>query len=172
MWAFHKLHAYNHMPIAELVSYDPYTGIITRKFSKQPGGPIGSRADGPIDHTGYRRVLVGGKRYAAHRLAWFLTYGVWPPEQVDHINRIRTDNRLCNLRLATRVQNLGNAARSKRNSTGVKGVYLRKDNHQWESSITVGTKRFRLGYYPTLALATECRRFADEIAYGEFSCFE
>ena len=65
-----------------------------------------------VNALGYGRVKINGKSVLAHRLAWALHYGEWPDGAIDHINGIKTDNRLCNLRLATRAQNQQNRSSS------------------------------------------------------------
>jgi hypothetical protein len=80
-----------------------------------------------------------------HRLAWFLTYGVWPADQIDHINGIRDDNRLINLREATAQQNLQSRPMHKRNQLGVKGVsrvYNRFRAQLWHNGRFVLSKTF------------------------------
>ena len=95
--------------------YDPISGVITRLTGPKPG-PCGS------NDKGYLRIGFKGRLYRAHRLAWLLTYGEWPDHQIDHINGVKTDNRLLNLRQATLAQNLQNRGRHRNNKLGVKGV--------------------------------------------------
>lgn len=93
------------------VIYDPVTGLFTRKTSR-----FGQRAVmGGKAASGYILIGVGSGRYLAHRLAWLYVHGVWPdPDKViDHINRDRSDNRICNLREATGVENARNTKRLK-----------------------------------------------------------
>ncbi|WP_395444039.1 HNH endonuclease signature motif containing protein [Caulobacter sp. UC70_42] len=66
----------------------------------------------------------------AHRLAWLLTHGEWPEHEIDHINGDRSDNRLVNLRPATRQQNMINRRMHKSNKLGVKGVTQVKDRYR------------------------------------------
>ena len=100
-------------------SYDYSTGKLYRKmaggFSEQPIS---------ISSNGYARVGFQYKRYGAHRVAWALVTGRWPELDIDHINGIRDDNRLCNLRHVDRSTNLENTrtAKSHNKSSGVLGV--------------------------------------------------
>jgi hypothetical protein len=77
---------------------------------------------GTLHRLGYVRIGLLGKYYSAHRLAWLYVTGSWPVNDLDHINRCRSDNRWCNLREATRQENCFNSPVRKNNSTGFKGV--------------------------------------------------
>jgi len=99
---------------ASYYHYDAETGLL---YSRRTGRPIGSKVG-----AGYLRVSLAGHTYMVHRLAWLLVHGRWPAEQIDHINGIPDDNRLCNLREATAQQNLQSRPMHKRNQLGVKGV--------------------------------------------------
>ena len=103
------------MPIGELrdiLGYDPETGgfrwIVQRgcNFHRMPAGS----AAGTINSYGYVVIKIGGRFYKGHRLAWYLAHGEWPPRgmEIDHINRIKGDNRLCNLRMVSRSLNMRN----------------------------------------------------------------
>ncbi len=134
------------LPLEQQISYNPETGEFHRLVAR-PHAPIGSRADAKLDTHGYRMVRVGGKEYRAHRLAWFMTHGAWPPADLDHINHIRSDNRLSNLREATRSENLGNSRMASNNTSGFKGVHLHKASGRWQAYITFNYKRQSLGYF-------------------------
>lgn len=95
-----------------ILRYEPDTGLFIRRVTlgRQLRGSVAGRKI----RRGYIKILVEGKSYLAHRLAWFYTYGVWPVNMVDHINRVRDDNRLCNLREATAAENRANSVRAKK----------------------------------------------------------
>ena len=82
--------------LKELLYYDPYSGIFTWKISSG-NMPAGSAA-GCLSPEGYIRITIAGKKYKAHRLAWFYVYGYFPENQVVHLNGARDDNRISNLR--------------------------------------------------------------------------
>lgn len=105
--------------LRSLLRYDPETGHFwwlqaspKRDMSKPAGFGNG---------RGYLLIRIGIHRYLAHRLAWFFVYGQWPQE-LDHINRDRSDNRLCNLRTATRSENMTNSSGWAESTLGVKNV--------------------------------------------------
>jgi len=125
--------------LRELLHYDPDTGIFTRRVRTSTSTRVGEVAGTVRGTGGYRCVPVDGKRYAEHRLAWFYVYGRWPTEQIDHINGIRIDNRIVNLRDASGSMNRENqrAARSDNRSSGILGVCYCKLHKKWKASIRV-----------------------------------
>ena len=92
--------------INEWLHYDPDTGILTWKKSPNRRIKLGSEA-GSTNGRGYLEVKVAGERCLAHRVIWKMAYGNDPDEGkvIDHINRVKVDNRICNLRLATLSEN-------------------------------------------------------------------
>lgn len=103
----------------DLFSYDPITGIVTYKISKFRSKRKAGDEAGCLRPDGYLAVNVDRKQIFIHRLAWFLTHGVWIP-LVDHENRVRNDNRLLNLRDASYSLNSHNKEVSA--ASGYKGV--------------------------------------------------
>jgi len=143
----------------ELLNYDAETGEFTRAKSIK-GYKAGVKC-GNITRNGYIEITVSRKRTLAHRLAFFWMTGAWPPNDVDHINGDRTDNRWANLRLATRTQNMWNLA--PRN----KGTH--KHGDRWRAQIkTNGVKR-HIGMFDTEAEAQAAYCKAAAEARGEFS---
>ena len=102
--------------IKSYFTYNPLTGEITRNDRKNSGGSF--------DKDGYLIIKINSRQYKAHRLAWFLYYGEFPQMEIDHINRNRTDNRIANLRLSTRDENIKNSVVAPNRITGVVGVYI------------------------------------------------
>lgn len=136
----------------EWLSYDPDTGLIYRR---KPAGPLpaGSLAGG-VTHSGYIRVVVCGHKVFAHRLAWLMTYGRMPTGQIDHINRIRTDNRLSNLREVNQAANAQNVGISIRNTTGYKGVSFHKVTGKYRASIKHNGTYTYLGIFESAEAAS------------------
>ena len=98
------------------LSYDPETGNITRDDRTE--------CKGYFDKDGYLKIKVRQVAYFAHRLAWFLYYGEWPQSEMDHINRVRTDNRIKNLRVVDRLTNVRNTYIAPNEKTGVRGIHI------------------------------------------------
>lgn len=96
------------------------------------------------------RVTIDRKQYSLHRLAWFYANGEWPPAEVDHINGNRSDNRLVNLRLASRSINMQNrrTARSD-NVSGIIGAHYHARSGRWTSKIQVCGQTHYLGCFAT-----------------------
>lgn len=146
--------------VRRLFHYDPSTGVFTHATDtnrKKVGDVAGKRIP-----AGYRRIKLNGRTYAEHRLAWLYVHGVWPKEEIDHINRVKDDNRIENLREANRTQNCINvAARGK--STGILGVYFGMHDGlpRYLAYITVRRKTIKLGVYKTLAEARTARWAAE-----------
>ncbi len=100
---------------------------------------------------------------------WLIITGEWPEGRLDHINRVKSDNRWCNLREATNSQNLMNRYAPKNNTSGYKGVTLRQANQKWRSRITVNYKRIYLGDFDTKIEAHEAYYAASQKYFGEFA---
>lgn len=127
--------------LKEVLEYDPATGIFTWKSSNLVAGFVHS--------GGYLETSINETKYYLHRLAWFYMTGEWPPNQIDHINGVKDDNRWCNLRLATRNQN-GYNAKIKSNSSNVsKNVYYEKRRNKYRVSVRANGKRNFVGYFKT-----------------------
>jgi hypothetical protein len=134
--------------IDELLSYDPLTGDLRWK-QRRKQIPAGALA-GHIHNTGYRNVRIRGERIMAHRIAWMLHYRSWPEMNLDHKNLDKSDNRIENLRLATKAQNQANRRAHKTNKSGFKNVVYREKNlKKWEARIATGKKRRLIGYFDT-----------------------
>ena len=143
-----------HAELLEVANYNPDTGGFTRKTSPakrfKPGQQMGC-----LQPSGYVRVRIAGKYYFAHRLAWFYVHGVWPPKDIDHINRDRADNRLSNLRCVTHQENMRN--------NGMLGVYLdrQKKKRTWIAAITVSGRQKYLGTFEDFFEAVCVRKSAE-----------
>lgn len=154
--------------IRELLHYDPSTGAFNWRSTRPGLAKKGTQAGNVMSH-GYRRISVGGRRYLAHRLAWFYVNGVWPACQLDHINGDVSDNRIENLREATHAQNMLNRKRRSDSSSGFKGVFWKPAVGKYQVFISVDGKRRSLGYFKTAeeGHAAYCR--AAEKLHGEFA---
>lgn len=131
--------------LKSLLRYDPETGAFTwlhRRGSVKAGDEAGS-----VGVDGYLGIKVEGRRCSSHRLAWLYMTGCWPAAQIDHINRVKTDNRFCNLREATCSENHHNLGLMRTNKTGYQGVSFIKARGKFYASIKVMCKTRNLGEY-------------------------
>lgn len=102
--------------------------------------------------------MIDGENYLAHRLAWLYVYGEWPKNQIDHINRIKTDNKIKNLRDVTNSTNQHNNAIRRHNTSGTTGVMTLKSKNSWGAQIYVNNKRIYLGVFKTKEEAISARK--------------
>jgi len=131
--------------LKKVISYDKATGILFRIKTSKPTGTI--------DRYGYLTVGVGQKVYKAHRLAWLYVYGEFPNGQIDHVNQIKTDNRIENLRVTDASENCQNIKQPRiDNKLATKGVIIKQKKYY--AQIQVGGKKISLGYYSTLEAAS------------------
>ena len=127
--------------VREAFYYNPETGNFT---SRQHNG-IRTRC--MIGDNGYIYVSIKGKKYAAHRLAWFYFHGGWPKDEIDHINGNPSDNSILNLREATRKQNAHNRRLGKNNTSGMRCVSKNRVNGKYAVKIWRFGPCFSLGEY-------------------------
>lgn len=150
----------------ELFVYDRETGIIKwrkRTSNRQRSNMVAGCTRSNFD--GYTRIRFKGKEYFAHRIAMLLAYGFYGEGlEVDHINHIRDDNRLANLRFVTKSDNNRNRSRSSNNTTGVTGVYYQKARRKYMANIRIDDVNIYLGLFATLEEAAKVRKAA-EIKY-------
>ena len=134
----------------ELLHYDPETGVFV--WREWRGGTAFAGTEAGRLARGYVGISVDKRRYPAHRLAWLYVTGEWPPQEIDHINGHRADNRWSNLRLADRsVNNQNRRAAHCHSKTGVLGVTM--EAGRYRAAITVGGKTRHIGSYSSADLA-------------------
>jgi hypothetical protein len=136
--------------LKELLHYDPLTGVFTNACQRGTRGASGA-VTGSVDRKGYVLIRVKSKSYFAHRLAWLYTHGVFLVADTDHIDRCPTNNRIANLRPATRSENCQNTKIHKDNTSGYKGVGWHKQQAKWQAQIMINGKRSRIGLFTNLA---------------------
>lgn len=144
--------------LKELLDYNPETGVFVWRVSK--GTRKAGRVAGAVNITGYVDIAIDGKKHRAHRLAWLYTYGCWPNKDIDHINRIRTDNRIENLRDTDK--NEWNRDKQVNNTSGYTGVSWHKWTKKWIAKIKVYGKNTHLGLFDTPEAANAAYMAAKE----------
>jgi hypothetical protein len=152
---------------SEFLSYNPETGILTWKKDnlRVKAGSVAG-----FVHTGrgakkYVVIKIKGKAYKAHRLAWLLTYGDLPPDQIDHENGDSCDNRIANLRSVNCTDNQRNARLREDNKSGACGVCFNKEKGKWTAQIRIGGKQKHLGGFVEFRDAVSARKKAEKL-YG------
>jgi len=134
--------------LKELLGYDPLTGIFIWKVSGYRL-KIG-RIAGGFHSTGYWGIMLDGKPYQAHRLAWLYIYGMWPIGVIDHRDHDKANNRIDNLRDVTKSINSQNTIHArKNNSLGMLGASFHKENGKYKAQIQIDGKKKHLGYFNT-----------------------
>lgn len=142
--------------LKEYVTYDPESGGLYWIKSRGPKAKVGARI-GSRHSKGYREAKFFGFRYLEHRLVWFYHHGSWPMHDIDHINCIRDDNRIENLRDCTKAQNNQNIIKCKANNktSGLLGVYKQSKCASFIAQIRVNGKLKNLGSFKTPEAAHE-----------------
>jgi hypothetical protein len=152
--------------ILSKLDYDPQTGFFTWKKTTRRF-KAGTRANA-ISDCGYHVINLDGKRYQSHRLAWQIIYKTIPEHEIDHINGNKLDNRICNLRLATRAENQRNVKLRKDNTSGYKGVCLDKSKNKWKAQASIAGVLKHLGLFETPELAATAYKNFTKLNHGEF----
>ena len=134
------------MNFKEYLKYDTNTGEFTWIKCKAKWMEVGTKA-GTLNDKGYIKIRLNGKNYQAHRLAWYFHYREWPKHQIDHINGVRTDNRIINLRDVTSKQNSLNQ-KGHREKT-FKYYSFNKYNKKWTVQKHINGKQQYFGYFNT-----------------------
>lgn len=137
----------SHGRLLELVTYCQETGRF-HWLKVRKGAPAGVECGTSKSSNGYARLGLDGRRYGAHRIAWFYVTGAWPKGDVDHIDGDRANNRFANLRAVDRSTNLENIrhARSDNRATGLLGAYRHRSG-RFTSRIRVRGQDHHLGMF-------------------------
>lgn len=144
--------------LRNILNYDPSTGRFSWRVKTSRKVVVGKEA-GSTKPSGYVSIRINGQGHYAHRIAWCYVYGVWPTDEIDHINGVRDDNRIANLRQATRKQNMENRVRPL-GASGYRGVVWLKANQKWRASIVHNKKNIYLGLFDTAEEASAMYRDA------------
>lgn len=147
--------------LLDVFGYDPQTGKVT--YKKDSRNALKGVEAGYKHHEGYKSISIGKKEYLLHRVIWMMQTGVWP-DQVDHIDHDRSNNRWSNLREVVSRDNQLNTSKSRNNTSGVTGVRILPSG-RYCSYIMVHRKQISLGTYDDLEDAILARK-AGELQYG------
>lgn len=154
--------------LKRVLTYNPETGIFI--WAERTGRRVkaGDLAGAKTAH-GYIAIRVYRKNYLAHRLAYFYVNGKWPEQFIDHINGIRNDNRIENLRQATMLENNRNTKNRVTNTSGFKGVSFNRNTGRWVARLKIKNQRSLRGAYATAEEAGAAYKEFAKQAYGEFA---
>lgn len=153
--------------LKELFCYDEFTGIFTWRVGR--GGVLAGAVAGGPDSCGYWQMRFCGTKSSCHRLAWLYVYGVLPEDELDHINGIKTDNRIANLRPATRASNMSNIGVRRNSKTGIKGVSWDTQHGKFRAQIMHKGKKYNLGRFDDADTASAAYAKAALKFHGEFA---
>lgn len=169
------MNTFNQTRLKQLLHYDPITGKFrwrprsdrSKGWNRKHAGKLAGWVTG--DTHGYERIAIDGSHHYAHRLAVLYMTGKWPKDEVDHINRVRDDNRWGNLREASKSENGRNTGLRKTNTSGIKGVSWDRSRGKWLATICVGRVQTALGRFDTKEEAIAARRAAEARLHGDFA---
>ena len=144
--------------VKRIFKYDRKTGALVRRFSV--GKAVAGTHSTCKDRDGYIVIGINKKLYRAHRVVWLYFHGQWPNNDCDHINRIKDDNRIQNLRDITRSQNKQNQLVTRVSKSGIKGVCWVAKIGRWQAEITHQGKSYILGRFVDIEDAAKAYKAA------------
>lgn len=151
--------------VKKLFYYDAESGMLIWRHGNGRNVKPWQEAKSKNGH-GYRTAKINGKSYLVHRLAWLYVHGEFPTQVIDHKNKIRDDNRLCNLRSVTISDNCQNISVPSHNKSGHIGVSWFKLGKCWTVYIKVNKKNKWLGYYKNIDAAIAARKDGEKQYYN------
>lgn len=157
--------------LVSILSYDPEEDIWTwlpRPNNTAWTNKLAGKKAGSVYGNGYLYLTIFKRDYLAHRLVWLWHYGEMPKGALDHIDRNRLNNKINNLRIATKSENARNSV-YRSNTSGIKGVYFDKSRNKWASIIRLDYKNHYVGRFNTLEEAADAAKEARARLHGDFA---
>ena len=152
--------------LRKLLRYEPETGKLFWRV--RDGVPkwwntkyAGKEAFVHQNINGYCCGNINNNTYVSHRVIWAMFYNYWPRDQIDHINGVKTDNRIKNLRDVVQSKNQRNRTMNKNNTSGYNGIYWDKNSKKWTPRIRINGKMKRLGSFKNIEDAIAVRKLAE-----------
>lgn len=142
--------------VSRILGYDDVSGELYWKVNRTSNARAGSVAGYITD--GYRRVKINGVLFSVHRVIWLLVHGVWPTDQIDHIDGNPLNNAIENLREVTNQENNRNRGLSRRNKSGFMGVVYARKTGKWWGHIKVDGRTILSPGYRRMESAIAWRR--------------
>ena len=165
------LHGLTWERLDHVLDIRPELGLV---FWKNPSGKRAEFLKGKIAGSAHKRykyisVCIDYNDYKIHRLIWFYVHKKWPVKDLDHINCDRTDNRISNLREATRAQNMWNMKLPKKNTSGKKGVCWNSSHGKWRATIKYNGLYIGLGLFDKFEDAVQARIVGEQTYHKEYA---
>lgn len=152
--------------LKSILHYNPENGVFTWRHCESVRMVVRGKIAGYFGCRNYWFIKIQGREIRAHRLAWLYVYGEMPKEYIDHINGIKTDNRILNLRDVDQTINVQNLKKAQKNSkSGFLGVRRQTKSNKWIAEIGVNSKRKYIGQFETPELAHEAYLAAKRILH-------
>jgi hypothetical protein len=150
--------------IRDRLNYDELTGSMT--WARRARGTPFGREAGCFDREGYRQIRLDGNSIKAHRIAWIHFYGAWPVGVIDHINGVKHDNRIVNLRDVDNTTNRQNVKKAYRRATPLPlGVSQEKGSKKFRACIFAHGKKYNLGQFENAEMASQVYLYAKRILH-------
>jgi hypothetical protein len=153
-----------------LFNYDPETGILSRKVRTTNSIQVGNIAGTTPKHNLPNKVSVNNRLYKTHRVIWLWFYGELP-EMLDHIDHDKNNNRISNLRPASKVANSLNRKVNSHNTSGFKGVGWSNQMNKWFAKLKIAGRQKVIGFYTDRYDAACAYNYGAQLYYGEFAYY-